>query len=158
MPGSADGPTVYDYAIGAIALLSLGVSAYNARRQAIRDARSVTVSCNYSFPVGGVETIAPELMVTLRVLNEGHRPVEITGVGFELPDGRQPLVMPLGIQGPATFPKTLQDGGQVSYYFDLAELQRAEAQIGQRIRHAFADASGKRYRGRYVKHSSAASP
>jgi hypothetical protein len=149
---AADGPTVYDLATGAIALLSLGVSAYNARRQKVRDTRAVTVECRYSFAVGPIAAHAPEKLVSLEVLNEGLRPVQITGVGFLLADGRQPIVMPVPLNGPLQFPATLADGASETYFFDLAELEAAEAQVGQEIKHGFASASGKRYKGKYVKH------
>jgi hypothetical protein len=148
---AADGPTVYDVVTAAVALAGLGVSAYSVRRQVKRETRSVKVACKYSFPVGAVSAVAPDEMVTVEVLNDGHRPVEISGVGFELGDRRQPLIMPLPLNGPVTFPRTLADGALASFYFDLAQLERAEAETGERVRSAFVDASGERYRGRFVK-------
>jgi hypothetical protein len=117
----AAGPTAYDIVVGAIALLGLGLSAYSVRRQVRRETRTVKVTCRYSFPVGAVAAVAPDKMVTLEVLNDGHRPIEITGVGFELQDGRQPLVMPLEFSpGAASLPRKLDDGGTASFYFDVA--------------------------------------
>jgi hypothetical protein len=146
---AADGPTIYDVATAVIALAGLGLSAYGLRRQVKRETRSVTVTCRYRFVAGPMRAVAPEHMVSVEVLNEGHRPVELTGVGFEFPDGRQPVTVPL--EGPVTFPKPLGDGQTASFYFDLAALERAEADIGQTIRTAFATASGQRYRGDFVK-------
>ncbi len=148
---ATDGPTVYDGATAVVAVLGLALSAYALRRQVKRERRSVRVTCRYSFPVGGVAAVAPDHMVTLEVLNEGHRPVEVTQIGFELQDGRQPLIMPLSLDGAVKFPTTLADGAAASFYFDLAQLDRAEEESGQKIRRAFADASGERHHGRYVK-------
>lgn len=138
-------------ATAGVALLGLLLSAYSIRRQVKRDTRSVKVKCRYSFPVGAVEAIAPSEMVTVEVLNDGQRPVQITSVGFELADGRQPLVMPLALSGPVDFPQTLSDGAVASFYYDLNDLKRAEAQTGQLIRKAFVEASGQRFEGSFVK-------
>src|SRR4051794_26298818 len=112
---ATDGPTVYDGATAVVAVLGLALSAYGLRRQVKRERRSVRVTCRYSFPVGGAAAIAPDRMVTLEVLNEGHRPVEVTQIGFELQDGRQPLIMPLPLNGPVSFPATLADGAAASF-------------------------------------------
>jgi hypothetical protein len=107
----ADDPTIYDLATAAIALLGRGLSAYSIRRLVKRETRSVELSCRYGFPVGPISSVAPDELICVEVVNEGHRPVEVTGVGFQLKDGRQPLVMPLPLEGPVHFPRTLSDGG-----------------------------------------------
>lgn len=147
---SAAGPTIYDGLTAAIALIGVGVAAYGLRRQIKREKRLVKVECAYSFAVGQIAAFAPERMVTLTVRNEGHRPVEVTSVGFELPDGRQPLIMPLALEGSLALPRTLNDGAAATFYFDLAQLRQAQDETGQRIKQAFADASGTRYRGKFL--------
>jgi hypothetical protein len=82
---------------------------------------------------------------------DSSRPATGDGVGFEFQDGRQPLVMPLPLNGPVSLPQTLNDGAEASFFFDLAQLERAEAEVGQRIRGAFVAASGERHRGPFVK-------
>ena len=149
---AADGPTAFNIATALVAALGLAVSLYSVRRQIKRETRAVKVVCRYSFPVGAVSQFAPDSMVTLEVLNEGHRPIEVTQVGFELSDGRQPLILPLPLEGPIDFPRTLGDGATASFYFDLDQLTQAEANVGQHIRRAFVDASGSRYYGPYVEH------
>ena len=148
---AVNGPTGYDIATAVVALLGLALSAYSIRRQVKRETRSVKVTCRYSFPLGPIEAVAPDKMVTLEVRNHGHRPVEVTQIGFEFPDGRQPLIMPLPLDDPTNLPKPLGDGAGASFYFDLAQIERAEAEVGQRIKRAFADASGERFHGRFVK-------
>lgn len=148
---AVNGPTGYDIATAVVALLGLVLSAYSIHRQVKRDTRSVKVACRYSFPVGPITAVAPDQMVSLEVRNHGHRPVEVTQIGFEFADGRQPLIMPLTLDGPTNLPETLDDGAGASFYFDFAQIERAEAEVGERIKRAFADASGERFRGRFVK-------
>jgi hypothetical protein len=92
---AVDAPTIYDLGTAVVALLGLGLSAYSIRRQVTRETRTVRVECRYSLLVGPITSVAPPEMVTVEVVNDGHRPVELTGVGFELEDGRQPVIMPV---------------------------------------------------------------
>ena len=148
---ASDGPTIYDAATAVVAVAGLLLSGYSVRRQVKRDTRSVKVICRHSFAVGPIAAVAPESMVTVEVLNDGHRPVEVTQVGFQLKDGRQPLIMPLPLEGPVSFPQTLSDGASSSFYFDYDQLEQVEAEAGQRIHRAFVAASGKRHVGAFVK-------
>jgi hypothetical protein len=50
LPAADDGPTIYDVATAALALLGLALSAYSLRRQIRRETRSVKVTCRYSPP------------------------------------------------------------------------------------------------------------
>jgi hypothetical protein len=148
---SEDGPTIYDIATAAIALVGLAVSAYSVRRQVKRETRSVRLSLRYAYPMGPITAVVPDTLVTIEVLNDGHRPVEVTAVGFEFRDGRHPLLTLVPLEGPVTFPKTLGDGVSASFHFDLAQMEAAEAGQGQKLHNAYADASGQRYRERFKR-------
>jgi hypothetical protein len=90
--GAADGPTIYDIGSSVIALLGMLLAAYGLRRQVKREKRTLKVTCRCSFPLGPISAVAPTRMVTVEVINHGHRPAQIDSVGFELADKRTPLV------------------------------------------------------------------
>jgi hypothetical protein len=116
---------------GAILATILGV------RELRRDRRVVRVSCETLW--GKNHDGADELFVRIRVVNEGHRPVEARHVLFRSRDGRQAPVpdgLTRGQWQPDNFrqlPRVLGDGESVVVDFETALLEAAQQRLGVTI-------------------------
>lgn len=120
-------------------------------REFAKDKRNVTVTCQMGTPwppfVG--RRFIPQDLVLITAVNAGHRPVQITSLGFKLSSDRQMVAIQDAYDN-TTLPKVLSEGDSVtmSYSFDevAAEVQTErqrypEAQI--KLLHAFAkDSTG----------------
>jgi len=129
-----------------IAALSLWVSARGELRDRRRDTRVVKVTCLPGFvpqPPPGT----PSKIISVRAVNQGHRPVEIRSVQFVATTGV--LFWPSKVAGDE-LPKLIGDGESVNVHFDRDAIEQAAAQEGFRLAHAAAyDADANAYAAPY---------
>ena len=125
-----------------VAAGSLKVSRRADAREQSRDTRSVNVMCLPGYntdPPPGV----PLRIITVRAVNEGHRPIEIRAVQFQTADGG--FFWPPKVAGDEVS-KVLGDGQSINVHFDRDAIEQVAAEQGVTLAHAAVyDAAGNGY-------------
>jgi hypothetical protein len=106
-----------DLVSGLIAVYAASVSSYLGYRQIIRDRRRIEVFCR---PVvePSRDGSGMEGYIGVRVVNVGHRPVEIIEVWFDFPDGMSAQLTTVDSPRWSSLPSVLNDGASVTARFD----------------------------------------
>jgi hypothetical protein len=106
-----------DLVSGLIAVYAASVSSYLGYRQLIRDRRRIVVFCR---PVRepSSDGSGMEGYIGVRVVNVGHRPVEIIEVWFDFPDGMSAQLKTVDSPRWSDLPSVLSDGASVTARFD----------------------------------------
>ena len=105
------------------ALLSTALGVY----QCLRDRRRLLVTSGTLITVDAEDELL--MVLEVRVINEGHRPVQIRKGGTILPDGSDfvPYMRRPAIPRPVLeAPVLLEDGQSVSFYFDARSFNGEE--------------------------------
>lgn len=131
------------------------LSSVLAVRGHFRDRRKVQVTCGMGLVVGSRSFRSDNSkleVVIITAVNVGHRPVEITGMGFWLTTGQQLLAL-ADINNNMPLPKMLTEGGRVMMTLDLDGItseinsdRRTNPGSDIRLRHAYIqDSTGKEW-------------
>jgi hypothetical protein len=119
-----------------LTFVSLGIGAWGATiatglavlQERRRERRTLNVTCHVGYMPGtGQRAIA---VISVFAVNEGHRPIEVSGVSFRLEDGYDVLVVPE--IGKPKLPVLLGDGQSVVTHYDKATLDGIEKE-GRRV-------------------------
>jgi hypothetical protein len=135
-----------------IAALSLSISGvvawHTIRRDSRLEARSVTVFCGAGITTGPIRGPGGKLttnVLNVNAVNNGHRPVEIQNVIFDVSDGQSLFAIPMPDIGDK-LPKHLTDGASATIYFDKAAIDAAVAKTGHKVTTVVViDSQGGRY-------------
>jgi hypothetical protein len=133
--------------ISAIGLtVSIAVAVRVERREGRRDERLVSVTCRPGAPLHPQPGL-PTRVISVRAVNQGHRPVELRAVQF-LTDGGDYFWRPKA--GGDEVPKRISDGESLNVHFDANVIEREAAAAGVQLTHAIvADADANIYAAPY---------
>jgi hypothetical protein len=103
--------------------MAVGVSLYLARQ----DKRvRLNITAGYRIIVSKGMQGKPPGVMAIRIVNAGHREVQITGIGWKvgLIKKRHAQQIPIQDDISSPLPKRLRDGDEAVYYFPMGETQR----------------------------------
>jgi hypothetical protein len=130
----------YGAVLGTVAT---GISVVLALKELRKEKRSVRVTCSMALvppPAGDVWEF-----VSVKAVNTGHRPVQITSAGLFMNDGNL-FFQVRSNMGVLPLPKKLEDGDSVQIFFDYSEVEKAAKQHKTVFTRALVcDAEGKEY-------------
>ncbi len=111
----------------------------------VLDDRRLRVICEVGF---AADHKSLRVLIVVRAINEGRRPVEVRHVSFCTESGR--VVMATPVAGRNALPALLGDGQSVILYFDKDALDRVEREDRALVAFAVvADAGSKEYLAAY---------
>ena len=111
----------------------------------VLDDRRLKAICEVGF---AADHKSLRVLIVVRVINEGRRPVEVRHVSFRTDSGRTVMATP--VAGRNALPALLGDGQSVILYFDKDTLDRVEREDRALMSFAVvADASSNEYLAAY---------
>jgi len=129
-----------------VAIYGALLSTLLALMQIRKERRQVRVTSNIALGTRFKGDVCEFLAIT--AVNVGHRPVTLVAAGLYMTKGLQ-FTQIESKAGPPSLPKKLNDGEQVSIYFDLPEMEKAlkQQKPGVLFTSAFVrDAEGNTYK------------
>lgn len=137
-----------------IAIYGASLSTIIAIREFTKDKRRVKVTCNYAmvFPPGSSKSWG---FISIRVVNIGHRPIQINQAGILLSDGKSVTQLESKI-GIIPLPKKLEDGESFEIMFDADKIEQTlENYENKKVKFTKAyvsDVEGNKYTSRLPKY------
>lgn len=146
------GLTAKDIITLAIAAYAALLSTFNLIQSIVKEQRRVSVEWSTAFYTSRSGDVGPP-MLSLEVMNHGHRSVVVQAPSLRLPNG-QSMVL-LKADGFEDFPKRLEDGEKVGLRMSYEMLCDALKINGYsqtvKLRPVCADNTGKKHWGKKIK-------
>lgn len=118
----------------------------------IKDRRQITVGTSAAFFTYANGEISTQ-MVSIDVVNRGHRPVHVNAPTLRIPNGK--FLSFIGVDDFKKFPKRLDDGESASLcvtYDEIARTLKKQGYVGiVRMKPSCKDAAGNKYWGKKWK-------
>lgn len=149
MPGPQ---TLFDWITPALAIWGALLSTMLAIREFSKDRKRIVVKSSTGALQSGRMHGRNKEIFTIRAINTGYRPVQITAAGFVLSNSSE-MQCPMDVAGNYPLPKVISDGESVTVTCYLDSLQKSIEEGRKKdpmltIKYVFVrDAENKVYRG-----------
>lgn len=129
-----------------VAIYGAGLSTFLAIREYRKDRPRIKVKCAYAFT--STLDFQDILLLSIEVINDGHRPVTIKTVEIGLNNNESYVQLRTRI-GENVLPYKLSDGESKTYYFELETLEKKLRERNLKYTKAIVkDAGGRVYKGK----------